>query len=75
MEESGPGRLLTCHRCSGIMERGFVADTSYGCYVLPGWSPGEPETSIWSGLKVRKSEQRTVSTYRCKRCGVLESYA
>jgi hypothetical protein len=57
------------------MEGGYLIDTAYGGTVLPKWAEGEPKKSIWTGLKLRGKEQLEVTTYRCRRCGYLESYA
>ena len=72
---AGPSALLTCPRCSGILVRGFIVDEGYGAKSVPKWVEGEPVKSIWSGLKLRGKTQLDVSTYRCQRCGFLESYA
>lgn len=69
-------RALSCPRCSGSMEPGFLIDVGYGKTAVPKWAAGEPESSFWSsGLKLREKEQLAVTTYRCPRCGYLESYA
>ena len=70
-------RVLDCPRCSGSMEPGYVIDVSYGKTGVSQWVAGEPETSWWmgGGLKLRGKEQLPVTTYRCRRCGYLESYA
>jgi hypothetical protein len=58
------------------MEQGFLIDVGHGGgRALPKWAAGEPEKSIWTGIKLRGKEQLDVSTYRCRRCGYLESYA
>ena len=72
---AGQPRSLTCPRCSGTMERGFLVDESYGTRSVPKWLEGEPEKCIWTGLKLRGKNRLDVSTYRCRRCGYLESYA
>ena len=69
-------RGLECPRCNGPMERGFVADKAH--YSVPEtqkWVEGMPERSFWSGLKLKNREIIPVSTWRCERCGYLESYA
>lgn len=58
------------------MEGGFVADKAH--YSMPEtqkWVEGAPEHSFWSGLKLKGREIIPVMTYRCERCGFLESYA
>ena len=57
------------------MDEGFTVDVGYGTYLVPKWVEGRPVRSIWTGLKLRGAEQLPVSTYRCRRCGYLESYA
>jgi len=70
-----PHRSLSCPRCSGSMESGYILDEGYGARTVAKWVAGEPERSIWTGLKLRGKQQHDVVTYRCKRCGCLESYA
>lgn len=67
---------LECLRCGGRMERGFVADKAhYSVPVTQEWVEGAPETSFWSGLKMKDRDILPVSTFRCEKCGYLESYA
>ncbi len=68
-------RSPNCPRCSGSMEVGFIVDEGYGTRTVAKWIEGEPEPSMWTGLKTRHKVRLDVSTYRCKRCGYLESYA
>ena len=70
-----PSRSLSCPRCGGGMEQGFVVDQAQGAMKTQRWVQGAPEHSFWLGLKLRGKRQRDVSTYRCGRCGYLESYA
>jgi hypothetical protein len=57
------------------MDAGFLIDEGYATKSVPKWVEGEARRSIWSGLKLRGKEQLDVTTYRCPRCGYLESYA
>jgi hypothetical protein len=59
------------------MEPGFILDKSYGSnYVAsPEWAEGATEQSIWTGVKMSGRERHPVITYRCVKCGFLESYA
>ena len=70
-------RTLSCPRCQGTMEPGFVINESYGSgtRTVVQWVAGEPEKSLWTGLKLRGKQKLEVTTYRCRRCGYLESYA
>jgi uncharacterized protein DUF6487 len=69
-------RSISCPRCGASMESGYVVDVGYGKTAVPKWVGGEPVSSIWySGLKLRGKDQLPVTTYRCRQCGYLESYA
>ena len=57
------------------MESGYTIDIGYGTKALPKWVSGEPQKSIWTGLKLGGKDQLEVTTYRCRRCGYIESYA
>ena len=67
---------LTCAACGCEMEEGFVID--HGHYSFPAeqqWVEGEPKRSFWTGLDIDDKRAYKVMTYRCVRCGRLESYA
>jgi hypothetical protein len=69
-------RSLSCLRCSGSMEAGIILDAgAYGALDVGKWVEGAPVRSIWTGLKVAGKDKLDVTTYRCRRCGYLESYA
>ena len=68
-------RSINCLRCSGSMETGYVVDEGYGTRTVSKWIAGDPQPSMWTGLKLRGKAKLDVVTYRCKRCGYLESYA
>lgn len=57
------------------MEAGYIVDEGYGARTVAKWIAGEPERSLWTGLKTRDKDKLDVVTYRCRRCGYLESYA
>jgi hypothetical protein len=57
------------------MSAGFIVDQGHGTAQVSTWQGGEPTKSFWLGLKQSKSDQIEVTTYRCGRCGYLESYA
>jgi hypothetical protein len=57
------------------MESGYILDEGYGNQTVGQWFAREPERSIWAGLKLHGKTKLDVTTYRCKRCGYLESYA
>lgn len=66
---------IDCIRCHAHMDAGYLADSTYGGYKRQSWSPGTPQRSIWTGLKVDAQQSLPVSTFRCPQCGYLESYA
>ena len=58
------------------MEQGFLIDRAH--LNVPSrseWSEGLPETSWWQGLKLKGRERMKTVTFRCPRCGLLQSYA
>lgn len=57
------------------MEPGYIVDEGHGTRTVAKWIAGEPERSMWTGLKTRGKAKLDVTTYRCRRCGYLESYA
>lgn len=58
------------------MVAGFVIDRdSYRGHHASDWVEGEPEASVWTGLKTGDRMVLPVTTWRCGRCGYLESYA
>ena len=64
-----------CPKCAGAMVDGYVVDQGYGTVSVSNWREGEPQKSIWSGLKLRKTTPLEITTWRCRKCGYLESYA
>ena len=68
-------RPSDCPRCGGALEPGYVVDEGYGTRTVAKWISGEPERSMWTGLKTRDKDKLDITAYRCRRCGYLESYA
>jgi predicted nucleic-acid-binding Zn-ribbon protein len=64
-----------CPKCGEIMEEGFILDNAHGTRLQSEWIEGPPEPSRWTGLKLKGRDHLPVTTYRCLRCGYLESYA
>lgn len=63
-----------CLSCHVEMKEGFIPDHTYGGVHQPVWVEGAPEKSFWTGIKIPYL-QFPVRTYRCSRCGRLESFA
>jgi len=67
---------VECVRCGGATEEGFVLDRAhYSMPTTPQWVEGEPQRSFWTGLETDGRRQFKVETYRCEKCGRLESFA
>jgi len=58
------------------MSDGFVLDLGdHNSSNQQKWIEGEPAKSFWFGLKTSDRDKYAITTYRCDRCGYLESYA
>ncbi len=69
-------RALSCLRCQSAMEQGFLLDRGHANATQEQeWVQGEVERSWWVGIKTKGRERYAVRTFRCPRCGYLESYA
>ena len=65
-----------CTKCGGTMEPGFILDKAHHGMPTPAeWLEGRPESSFWTGLKTKGRDRFPVTSYRCDRCGYLESFA
>lgn len=70
MSESAPN----CPKCGGEMAEGFIPELNLG-YLVPFWVVGKPETDCLGSLKVAGKDQYQIETFRCAKCGYLESFA
>ena len=69
-------RSNSCPKCQGSMTEGFTFDLGHNnARKVSTWVEGVPEKSFWFGLKVRNKPKFEIQTWRCGRCGFLESYA
>jgi len=67
---------LECLRCKSAMETGFIVDHGHAnASQEQEWVEGEVVKSFWRGVHTHNREKAKVVTYRCVRCGYLESYA
>jgi hypothetical protein len=64
----------TCAKCGGRMEQGFVPEAKDHSTKVEMWFEGAPQKK-WYGLKTRGVRYHEIETWRCGRCGYLESYA
>jgi predicted nucleic-acid-binding Zn-ribbon protein len=65
----------SCPKCQGSMSEGFVVDNTHGGRAVSSWVEGAPNKSFWVGVSLSGKEPVEIVTYRCNRCGFLESYA
>ncbi|MBN8247083.1 MAG: hypothetical protein J0L84_06525 [Verrucomicrobia bacterium] len=64
-----------CSKCQTEMEVGYLMDRAHHHTRAPAtWVEGEPVKSYWTGTNISGKEQLEVNTYRCPKCGYLESY-
>ena len=69
-------KRVECPKCKKAMVAGFLL--AYGKYEqnrLTNWVEGVAQKSIWTGISLKKKIMLPTVTYRCQRCGFLESYA
>ena len=62
-----------CARCGGSMVGGVIIDKDQGMRGASSWLEG-PVVKGWFGLKLNGKKALDIETYRCNRCGILESY-
>jgi len=64
-----------CPKCRSRMEEGFIRDGADGAHErVARWIEGAPEKGFW-GLRMKNKRHHDIATWRCTRCGYLESYA
>ena len=64
-----------CPKCEAMMEDGFIRDNTHGGNLASEWIEGQVEKSFWVGVKTKGKTHYQIRSYRCSRCGFLESYA
>ncbi|MDB5677093.1 MAG: hypothetical protein JWM94_95 [Sphingomonas bacterium] len=64
-----------CAKCGGTMTVGVIVGRNHGSSYPERWQKGEAIVSKWWGLREDRKAQLDVETWRCTRCGYLESYA
>jgi RNase P subunit RPR2 len=73
-ESAMPERVSICPKCNTPMQPGFLPDNASAAVVVPTWIPGKPSVG-WFGVRLKGKRHYPVATYRCEKCGYLESYA
>lgn len=69
--------MQRCIRCEGELEKGFLLDRGDSDFTRQvDWASGEPNKAIFRFSAVQSGNRKlAVTTYRCKSCGRLESFA
>jgi hypothetical protein len=57
------------------MTEGFILDEDNGWRKTSKWIAGAPQKSLFLGIKLRSKQKIPIQSWRCTRCGFLESYA
>ncbi len=65
-----------CSRCDGELVEGYIVDTIIGADARSAtWAQGRPKKALLSGVMPSSGlDPVPITTYRCKECGLLESY-
>ena len=66
---------LKCLKCTADMKQGYVLEITDGSMSATKWIAGPPEKSFFFGTNIADREQYPIESFRCVRCGYLESYA
>ncbi len=64
-----------CGKCGGTLKEGFLVDSSKNATRVAEWAEGAPQYWVLRILRMRGRRKLPVRSFRCSRCGFLESYA
>lgn len=64
-----------CGKCGGAMKEGFLVDSSHQAVRVGHWAEGAPEYWFLRVLRMKGRRKLPIRSFRCLRCGFLESYA
>jgi len=70
-----PSTAPECRDCRVAMDAGLMLDRTHGGSEQPMWIKGTADKGIFGLIKVRDRERLPVVTFRCPKCGRLESFA
>lgn len=66
---------MDCSKCKGKMKKGLVIDRSHlGSNSKPVWAKGLKRSISSLGALATVGKPENVVTFRCEKCGYLESY-
>lgn len=64
-----------CGKCGGAMREGFLLDRAHNAVRVGQWAEGAPEYWFLRVLRMRGRRRLPIRSFRCTKCGFLESYA
>lgn len=64
-----------CSKCGGEMAEGFVPVESQNLGGIATWLAGVPQFGFLGIVKTEGKAAHRIRTFRCLKCGLLESYA
>ena len=64
-----------CGKCGGLQNEGFLLDSAHKAVKVGHWAEGAPEYWVLRILKMRGRRKLPIQSWRCTKCGFLESYA
>ena len=67
--------IRRCGKCGGAMKEGFQVESLHNSARVAQWVEGPPEFWILKVLKLRGRRKLSIRTWRCSKCGYLESFA
>jgi hypothetical protein len=73
MENNAP----ICPKCNGAMQDEFMVEYRHGTAnpFITRWAAGPPVKRLWWRSNAPAKKQIPIITFRCMRCGFLESHA
>jgi Domain of unknown function (DUF6487) len=64
-----------CPKCGEAMEEGYLIDYAHGNAIMSRWVQGKPVPGIIWEVDPTSRKQLGITAFRCRKCGLLESYA
>ena len=64
-----------CGKCGGLQKECFLLDSAHNAVKVGHWAEGAPEYWVLRILKMRGRRKLPIQSWRCTKCGFLESYA
>ena len=69
-----PSTAPECRDCRVAMDAGLMLDRTHGGSEEPTWIKGTADRGIFDLIMERDRERLPVVTFRCPKCGRLESF-